>query len=66
MTCPECNGRVKVLDVVHVTTDNETYRKKKCCDCGFEFYTTEFVVEPDVTFRKLWTEYNRTNSKNRK
>lgn len=66
MTCPNCNGPVKVVDTTHIPDDNEIYRKRQCCECKFIFYTTEFIVEPDSLYRKLWTDYNRANSKNRK
>lgn len=66
MTCPKCGGSVKVLETTHIPDDNEIYRKRQCCECNFIFYTTEFVVDPDGLYRKLWTEHNRANSKNRK
>lgn len=65
MTCPNCKGPSKVVDNTYIPSDNELYRKRKCCDCGFIFYTIEFIVEPDSLYRTLWTAHNRANSKNR-
>lgn len=65
MNCPKCGGKAAVLDVVPNPDDNEVYRKLKCAECGNIFYTTEFEVDNDETFRKNFANYARHNSKNR-
>lgn len=60
MVCPECGGKVHAPDIVH-TPDNETYRKRKCVDCGFIFYTVEYEVEFDRKVQYLWNENHRLN-----
>lgn len=65
MVCPKCKGKTKVVDVVHNTDANESYRFRKCRHCGFKFYTVEFEVDYDEQFRRNWTDYRRDNSKNR-
>lgn len=66
MNCPKCGGKTGVTDTVHNLNDSETYRRRKCAECGNIFYTTEFDVDFDETYRKNWWEYARDNSKNRK
>lgn len=55
MKCPKCTkGKVIVMDIVHNESKQETYRKKKCIDCGHIFYTAEFPVDYDRQLRKDW------------
>lgn len=58
MTCPVCKGKIRVTDVTH-TSDNETYRQKRCVKCGHTFYTVEFEVEDDKTLRDILRKYAR-------
>ena len=53
MTCPKCGGRVTVKDVVQ-TSENHTYRKKKCNECGLIFYTSEEIVPFAGEFKAEW------------
>jgi transcriptional regulator NrdR family protein len=39
--------------------DNENYRKRKCHDCGQDFYTVEFVAEENESFVKAWRKAGR-------
>jgi transcriptional regulator NrdR family protein len=65
MTCPKCNGKIKVIDSAHNTDDNEMYRRRKCLECGHTFYTTEFeVAGDDNKFRNAWLKYHRNNKNN--
>ena len=57
MVCPKCKGKVKTLRTVDVSW-NESYRQKKCLDCGHIFYTAEFEVEPNKRFKKEWNLYS--------
>ena len=59
MLCPICNGKIKVKDVVHNTDENETYRLRECCNCHRQFYTSEFEIDGDELFTKLWEIYHR-------
>jgi transcriptional regulator NrdR family protein len=44
MTCPECGGKVRVLENFD-TSDNEIYRRRRCTECSHIFYTVEYEVE---------------------
>jgi transcriptional regulator NrdR family protein len=59
MTCPNCNGKVRVVDNTSVDARNEDYRKRKCTVCGHIFYTVEFEVECDESLKQDWVNYNR-------
>lgn len=40
MTCPVCGGKTRVLDS---RSDCEgVYRRRKCVECGYSLYTTEY------------------------
>lgn len=56
MTCPKCNNQTTITNVVHVPY-NETYRSRKCRNCGHVFYTAEFEVEANKRFKKEWNQY---------
>ena len=58
MDCPKCGGKVHAQDTVH-TPENETYRRRKCAECGFMFYTVEYEVEYDKQVQKIWRECHR-------
>lgn len=53
MKCPTCGSEkdVRVTTVVN-TSDNENLRERRCKNCGCVFYTTEFEVDYDETFKK--------------
>lgn len=59
MTCPNCNGKVRVVDCTDVDPRNEIYRKRKCTVCGHIFYTVEFEVDYDDSLKQDWVKYNR-------
>lgn len=59
MVCPRCGGKIGVLDSVHNTEENETYRKRKCEDCELVFYTEEHEIRADQLFRSKWYRYHR-------
>lgn len=59
MLCPRCAVKAnRVTDVRH-TKENETLRQRVCRNCGFCFYTTEFVVETNESFISLWNKHER-------
>ena len=59
VSCPECGAVVKTVDVVTNHDDNETYRKKKCTKCGHKFYTIEYTIDNDASFREQWRTHHR-------
>lgn len=69
MICPECGGKIKVMETAQ-TENNETYRRKKCLECGRLIFTAEYEVEPTEQFRTEWSHvrpdpYIRDNAKSR-
>ena len=65
MNCPKCNGKVLVVDTVNLPS-NEIYRKRKCSECGYSFYTAEFEVEYDQGFANEWNANHRDTQSTRK
>jgi transcriptional regulator NrdR family protein len=49
MTCPECNGKTKVVD--SRTDEDSTLRRRECIDCGYRFSTVE--VDKDMYERMM-------------
>lgn len=61
MNCPKCKStRLGVMDSVHNRDANETYRKRKCTECGKIFYTVEFEAAYDELFAKDWNSNHRS------
>lgn len=58
MTCPVCGGK---LHVVEVLTDynNETYRIKRCVDCGKRVYSIEVPIVDTQQVRNTWKDIRR-------
>lgn len=65
MKCPECGGKLKVVDVVQ-TDDNRTLRKKRCDDCNRVLYTSEIVIIINHEFMSTWSEHARYNGRKEK
>ena len=61
MICPKCGGKIKVLDVRHNTRTNEDYRKRRCTECGYTFFTVEEVARKSRLGRLMsnWSKYSR-------
>lgn len=67
MTCPKCKGKTVVI-----CTENErssVVRKRRCCKCGYVFYTKETEsAEAHETFKTLnkirVAKYEAAKSKN--
>lgn len=66
MICTKCKSKVRVIDIVHNEETNETYRLKKCTHCGYGFYTIEFEVEADKTFKDSWFANHRERKRERR
>lgn len=64
MNCPKCNCKTRVTDVAH-TDNNETYRRKRCSECGHVFFTIEFEADKDDAFWEDWQKFNRSYIKRR-
>lgn len=39
MTCPVCGGKTRVI--TNVSEPDCIYRRRKCKECGYSFYTEE-------------------------
>lgn len=65
MLCPECSGKLQVLDTVKNPEENEIYRLKKCSKCGYSLFTVEYEVEVNKRFKIDWTRnYRKSNKTN--
>ena len=60
MNCPMCGEKAKTIDVV--TEIDCTYRRKKCTNCGHNFFTEETDCNPRIAKNAL----NRKNKKRKK
>lgn len=59
MICPYCKSKFTVCHETRSNDDNENYRKRKCHDCGQDFYAVEFVAEENESFIKAWRKAGR-------
>ena len=66
MHCPKCGGKIRVRDVVHNNSNNETYRLKRCDVCENEFYTVEFELVQQNGFENIWRRNYRSYQKEKK
>lgn len=66
MRCPYCNGKQNIIDVVHNAKENETYRARKCAECGALIYTVEYEVIHNQKFAEEWVANHRMQKKERK
>ena len=56
--CPKCTSKVEADIGVRNSKHQETYKHGICPNCGYEFYSVEFEVEPTEQFMKEWTRLN--------
>ena len=63
MICPKCGGKTGVIDNSSCASSNEEMRKRCCKECGYIFYTVEFIAEYDDYFKKIWWKYHRSKKK---
>jgi transcriptional regulator NrdR family protein len=63
MVCPDCSGKLTVVDTVR--DEDDVYRRRKCTVCGRLVFTLESEVEPNAAYRSNWLncEYNSRRSK---
>ena len=59
MKCPKCKGKLLVLDNVNDEENFETYRLKKCRECGHSLYTVESEVFVNESFKSAWRKNYR-------
>lgn len=57
--CPECGGRSNVIDNSYNSKCKELYRKRKCEECGTEFFTVEFEAVCNRQFKREWWLYHK-------
>ena len=58
MFCPKCNAKTKVID--SRICEEEVFRRRKCNECGYIFYTEEFESdESKEGMRYIWAENAR-------
>ena len=60
MLCPNCSGKLKVLDTI--SSNDVNHRHRKCLECGFDFFTDEIVVERSKC-EYLFQEWSRERRK---
>lgn len=60
MKCPKCEGKTKVIDTVHGSS-NEVYRRRKCLECDHRFYTQESEAVNNAAFKSEYWECHRNN-----
>lgn len=61
MNCPKCNSSsIGVADTFQ--SEKETYRVKKCKDCGFKFYTKE-EIKSDDEVKPIFTRWTNERVK---
>ena len=61
MNCPECGGKVRVMDVVNDC--ERVIRRRKCKECDHLFFTIE---KRDSKARYEFTKLNRVKCKRKK
>ena len=54
MNCPKCGSKTKVLKNVINAPEEEMYRQRVCLDCGNKFYTVEYEVIANESFKRRW------------
>ncbi|MCM1221747.1 MAG: hypothetical protein NC548_45485 [Lachnospiraceae bacterium] len=63
--CPECGNKTKVLDSRKFA--GAVYRKRKCKDCNFTFYTEELEIDSSTKVLKdMWSVYRMRSRDNAK
>lgn len=58
MKCPMCGGVSIVTDTRH-TDKNETYRKRICKKCSYDFLTVENDIFPSDRVMEEWHKCER-------
>lgn len=65
MLCPKCNSKTRTIDTRNNDKDNETYRRCSCNnkECGFKFYSVEFMAEETFDFKESWQKATKQKTK---
>ena len=62
MKCPKC-GLKPAMQNQLTSSENETYRKYKCHECGRTFFTVEFEVDQTKEFKEMWDRLQKAEVK---
>lgn len=63
MICPECNGKLEVVETVR--DEDYVYRRRRCKSCGQIIYTIEKEVIPGTAYRTIWDTLHKNKYKER-
>lgn len=65
MTCPNCGGRLYVVN--SLPYEDQIYRQRKCKSCGYMPWSIEYIVEKNEALKKeineAWKLKKGTNKK---
>ena len=54
MTCPNCGGKLSVVNTLPY--EDQIYRQRKCKSCGCILWSIEFIVEKNEALKKELAE----------
>lgn len=54
LSCPECGSAARMVESNRNTDENEIYIKYVCTKCSHEFFSIEYIVDNDDTFKQQW------------
>lgn len=59
MLCPKCSEKTRVRAIYMNAEDGEKYRRHTCKNknCGYRFYSAEFIVEDNEA---LWKQLEKS------
>lgn len=65
MTCPNCGGKLYVVNTLPY--EDQIYRQRKCKSCGYMPWSIEYIVEKNEALKKeineAWKLKKGTNKK---
>lgn len=65
MICPNCGGKIQVVETRHDLNSNETYRQKECLHCRHIIYSVEYEVFSE-SIKDIWKSLERRSQWHRK
>ena len=54
MTCQNCGEKTTVIDTRSEDRNHTTYRKHRCKNCKYTFYTAEIKIPETRQFQNIW------------
>lgn len=63
MYCPKCKAKTAVTITMHNDDFNEVYRRRRCKECGYSFYTAEVEKEAKGAFRIMLSQAAEARAK---